>query len=380
MEKRWGGVGWGMLPSCSCYVDATLMGGVGWGGACYRHVHVTLMLRWWGGGVGWGMLPSCSCYVDATLMGGVGWGMLPSCSCYVDATLMGGVGWGGACYRHVHVTLMLRWWEGWGGVAHVTVMFMLRWCYVDGRGGVGCCMLPLCSCYVDAMLMGGVGWGMLPSCSCYVDATLMGGVGWGGACYRHVHVTLMLRWWEGWGGACYRHVHVTLMLRWWEGGVGWGSVHSVLYRMKTQKSPDCQHLQFSTHCQFIANNSAKVAWRKMPEKTQYICSILHDHAMTIRWTFTILHQNMRFLTSENMICGTRWLCFKTDEKKTWSVQHDAEKDVATIEKLANYLGASCFFTCWHSNTADGIGEPQSPRVYIYIYINKHNWAAHLVDG
>jgi hypothetical protein len=91
--------------------------------------------------------------------------------------------------------------------------------------------------------------------------------------------------------------------------------------MKTQKSPDCQHLQFSTHCQFIANNSAKVAWRKMPEKTQYICSILHDHAMTIRWKFTILHQKMRFLTSENMIYGTRWLCFKTDEKKlirsTW---------------------------------------------------------------
>ena len=134
--------------------------------------------------------------------------------------------------------------------------------------------------------------------------------------------------------------------------------------MKTQKSPDCQHLQFSTHCQFIANNSAKVAWRKMLEKTQYICSILHDHAMTIQWKFTILHQKMRFLTSENMIYGTRWLCFKTD----WSVQHDAEKDVATIEKLANYLGASCFFTCLHSNTADGIGEPQSPRVYIYIYM------------
>ena len=53
------------------------------------------VLRWRSGGVGWGMLPSCSCYVDATLMGGVGWGMLPSCSCYVDATLMGGVGWGG---------------------------------------------------------------------------------------------------------------------------------------------------------------------------------------------------------------------------------------------------------------------------------------------
>ena len=43
------------------------------------------------------MLTSCSWYVDATLMGGVGWGMLTSCSWYVDATLMGGVGWGGAC-------------------------------------------------------------------------------------------------------------------------------------------------------------------------------------------------------------------------------------------------------------------------------------------
>ena len=41
---RWrsGGVGWGG----ACYRhDATLMGGVGWGRACYRHVHVTLMLR-----------------------------------------------------------------------------------------------------------------------------------------------------------------------------------------------------------------------------------------------------------------------------------------------------------------------------------------------
>ena len=37
-----GGVGWGG----ACYRhDATLMGGVGWGRACYRHVHVTLMLR-----------------------------------------------------------------------------------------------------------------------------------------------------------------------------------------------------------------------------------------------------------------------------------------------------------------------------------------------
>ena len=32
-------------------------------------------------------------------------------------------------------------------------------------------------------------------------------------------------------------------------------------------------------------------------------------------------------------------------KKKRSVQHDSEKDVATVENLANYLGASCFFTC-----------------------------------
>ena len=46
------------------------------------HVSVMFMLR--------------CCYVDGR-GGGVGWGMLTSCSCYVDATLMGGVGWGGAC-------------------------------------------------------------------------------------------------------------------------------------------------------------------------------------------------------------------------------------------------------------------------------------------
>ena len=56
------------------------------------HVGVMFMLR--------------CCYVDGR--GGVGWGMLTSCSCYVVATLMGGVGWGGACWRHVHVTLLLR--------------------------------------------------------------------------------------------------------------------------------------------------------------------------------------------------------------------------------------------------------------------------------
>ena len=43
-------------------------------------------------GVGWGMLTSCSWYVDG--WGGVGWGMLTSCSCYVDR--WGGVGPRGA--------------------------------------------------------------------------------------------------------------------------------------------------------------------------------------------------------------------------------------------------------------------------------------------
>ena len=61
------GLGWGMLTSCSWYVD-------GWGGACLR---------------------SCSWYVD----GRDGGGMLTSCSWYVD---------------------------GWGGVGHVNVMFMVR--------------------------------------------------------------------------------------------------------------------------------------------------------------------------------------------------------------------------------------------------------------
>ena len=45
------------------------------------HVNVMFMLRW--------------CYVPGR--GGVVWGMLTSCSCYVGATFLGGVGWGGAC-------------------------------------------------------------------------------------------------------------------------------------------------------------------------------------------------------------------------------------------------------------------------------------------
>ena len=82
---------------CWCYVDGR--GGVG-------HVNVMFMLRWsyvdGKGGVGWGMLTSCSCYVDAT------W-------CYVDGR--GGVGPRGgvdnrvllwSAYADVHLT-EFRW-------------------------------------------------------------------------------------------------------------------------------------------------------------------------------------------------------------------------------------------------------------------------------
>ena len=61
--EGWGGVGHVsvMFMLRWCYVDGR--GGVGVG-----HVHVTLMLRWWEGWGGGGAC-SCSCYVDATLMG-----------------------------------------------------------------------------------------------------------------------------------------------------------------------------------------------------------------------------------------------------------------------------------------------------------------------
>ena len=145
--------------------------------------------------------------------------------------------------------------------------------------------------------------------------------------------------------------------------------------MKTQKSPDCQHLQFSTHCQFIANNSAKVAWRKMPEKTQYICSILHDHDMTIQWKFTILHQKMRFLTSENIMYGTRWLCFKTDEKKlirlTW-----CWKGRCHYWKIGKLPRRQLFFymltlkhSWWHRRTS----VPSRIYIYMCMYISGSGW-------
>ena len=146
--------------------------------------------------------------------------------------------------------------------------------------------------------------------------------------------------------------------------------HCSIYNENTEKTPDCQHLQFSTHCQFIANTSTKWPWRKMPEKTQYICSILHDHDMTIQWKFTILHQKMRFLTSENIMYGTRWLCFKTDEKKlirlTW-----CWKGRCHYWKIGKLPRRQLFFymltlkhSWWHRRTS----VPSRIYIYIYVYI------------
>ena len=89
---------------------------------------------------------------------------------------------------------------------------MLRCCYVHGRGGVG--------------------WGMVASCSCYVAATLMRPLGYIFIC-KYICIYMQAP-------------DKTL------------SVHTiVIYNENTEKTPDCQHLQFSTHCQFIANTSTK---------------------------------------------------------------------------------------------------------------------------
>ena len=199
---------------------------------------------------------------------------------------------------------------------------------------------------------GGVGWGMLPSCSCYVGSLQKHRCFWPSGSIAGLPRSCVGK------SEKKRFTIVACVL------LTKHSVFTVYYiEWKHKKSPDCQHLQFSTHCQFIANNSAKVAWRKMPEKTQYICSILHDHAMTIRWKFTILQQNMRFLTSENMIYGTRWLCFKTDEKK-WSVQHDA----CHYWKIGKLPRRQLFFSHVDTQTQLMASENLSPLAYIYIYM------------
>ena len=106
----------------------------------------------------------------------------------------------------------------------------------------------------------------------------------------------------------------------------------------------------------------------MPEKTQYICSILHDHDMTIQWKFTILHQKMRFLTSENIMYGTRWLCFKTDEKKlirlTW-----CWKGRCHYWKIGKLPRRQLFFYIFKLKHSWGYRRTWGPsRIYIYIYM------------
>ena len=105
-----GGVGWGMLTSCSWYVD-------GWGGVG----HVNVMLYTLMGGVGWG-LTSCSWYVD-------GWGGVGHVNVMFMVRWWGGVG-------HVNVMFMVRWWVGWGGVGHVNVMFKTQALHITPRAAV----------------------------------------------------------------------------------------------------------------------------------------------------------------------------------------------------------------------------------------------------
>ena len=104
----------------------------------------------------------------------------------------------------------------------------------------------------------------------------------------------------------------------------------------------------------------------MPEKTQYICSILHDHDMTIQWKFTILHQKMRFLTSENIMYGTRWLCFKTDEKKlirlTW-----CWKGRCHYWKIGKLPRRQLFFLHLQAQTQLRVSENLRPLAYIYTH-------------
>ena len=111
----------------------------------------------------------------------------------------------------------------------------------------------------------------------------------------------------------------------------------------------------------------------MPEKTQYICSILHDHDMTIQWKFTILHQKMRFLTSENIMYGTRWLCFKTDEKKlirlTW-----CWKGRCHYWKIGKLPRRQLFFYIFKLKHSWGHRRTWGPsRIYIYIYCELHSY-------
>ena len=55
-------------------------------------------------------------------------------------------------------------------------------------------------------------------------------------------------------------------------------------------------------------------------------------------------------------------------KKKWSVQHDAEKDVATIEKIRKLPRRQLFFLHVDTQTQLMASENLSPLAYMYIYI------------
>ena len=168
----------------------------------------------------------------------------------------------------------IRSWEGWGGVGHGSVM--VRCCYVHGRGGVGWGMVASCSCYVAATLMRPLGY------ICYVAATFVL------SALARFRSTLSCGLvapsrafleapWEKWKKklhrCCVQAPDKTL------------SVHTIVYRMKTQK----KRLTVST-CNFlrIANSL------QIPVQNEHDAKCLRKHS-----TFAQFYMTTIWLYNEN---------------------------------------------------------------------------------
>ena len=100
------------------------------------------------------------------------------------------------------------------------------------------------------------------------------------------------------------------------------------------------------------------------------------HLLNFTWprydyTMKIHHftpKKKRFLTSENIMYGTRWLCFKTDEKKlirlTW-----CWKGRCHYWKIAKLPRRQLFFYIFKLKHSWGYRRTWGPsRIYIYMYI------------
>ena len=120
--------------------------------------------------------------------------------------------------------------------------------------------------------------------------------------------------------------------------------------MKTQKSPDCQHLQFSTHCQFIANNSAKVAWPKCLRKH----STFAQFYMTTPWLYD---ENSQFYTK---ICEF-WLL------RTWFMAQDD----SALKRTKKMIRSTW---CWKGRCHYWkLGKLPRRQLFFYMLTLKHSW-------